>query len=162
MGKNLSESLLGAGVLVGAVIFLLFAYSKSGLKKFDGYEVSAKFDRIDGLTEGSDVKMSGIKIGSVVAQELDGTTYLANLKLNVNKDVLLPRDSSIRVASNGLLGEKYLSITPGGEEEMIKPGGEITHTQGSVDLLSLVGRMIFSQGSEKKKDNDRTRTNGTK
>ena len=81
MGKNLSESLLGAGVLVGAVIFLLFAYSKSGLKKFDGYEVSAKFDRIDGLAEGSDVKMSGIKIGSVIEQELDGTTYLANLKL---------------------------------------------------------------------------------
>ncbi len=150
MGKNLAETLLGAAVLVGAVIFLTFAYSKSGLKTFEGYAVIAKFDRIDGLVEGSDVKMSGIKIGSVVAQELDPQTYLANLTMNVNKSVRLPRDSSIRVASNGLLGEKYLSITPGGEDEMIKPGGEITHTQGSVDLLSLVGRMIFSQTNEKK------------
>ena len=150
MGKNLAETLLGAVVLVGAVIFLTFAYSKSDLKTFEGYAVIAKFDRIDGLVEGSDVKMSGIKIGSVVAQELDTQTYLANLTMNVKKSVRLPQDSSIRVASNGLLGEKYLSITPGGEDKMIKPGGEITHTQGSVDLLSLVGRMIFSQTNAKK------------
>ncbi len=155
MGKNLAETLLGAVVLAGAVIFLTFAYSKSGLKTVDGYQVIGKFDRVDGLAEGSDVRMSGIKIGTVVSQELDKRTYLAVLTINVQNDVKLPRDSSIRIASNGLLGDKYLSITPGAEDEMLKPGGEITHTQGSVDLLSLVGRMIFSQTGDKKKAADK-------
>ncbi|NKB22305.1 MAG: outer membrane lipid asymmetry maintenance protein MlaD [Alphaproteobacteria bacterium] len=155
MGKNLAETLLGAVVLAGAVIFLTFAYSKGGLKTVDGYQVLSKFDRVDGLAEGSDVRMSGIKIGTVISQKLDTRTYLAVLTMNVQNDVKLPRDSSIRVASNGLLGDKYLSITPGAEDEMLKPGGEITHTQGSVDLLSLVGRMIFSQTGDKKKAADK-------
>ena len=155
MGKNLAETLLGAVVLAGAVIFLTFAYSKGGLKTVDGYQVIGKFDRVDGLAEGSDVRMSGIKIGTVVSQKLDKKTYLAVLTMNVQNDVKLPRDSSIRIASNGLLGDKYLSITPGAEDEMLKPGGEITHTQGSVDLLSLVGRMIFSQTGDKKKAADK-------
>ena len=155
MGKNLAETLLGAVVLAGAVIFLTFAYSKGGLKTVDGYQVIGKFDRVDGLAEGSDVRMSGIKIGTVVSQKLDKKTYLAVLTMNVQNDVKLPRDSSIRIASNGLLGDKYLSITPGAEYEMLKPGGEITHTQGSVDLLSLVGRMIFSQTGDKKKAADK-------
>jgi phospholipid/cholesterol/gamma-HCH transport system substrate-binding protein len=93
--------------------------------------------------------MSGIKIGTVVSQKLDTKTYLAVLTMNVENDVKLPRDSSIKVVSNGLLGDKYLSITPGAEDEMIGPGGELFHTQGSVDFLSLVGRMIFSQTGAK-------------
>jgi phospholipid/cholesterol/gamma-HCH transport system substrate-binding protein len=155
MGKNLAETLLGAIVLAGAIIFLTFAYSKGGLKTVDGYPVIAKFDRVDGLAEGSDVRMSGIKIGTVISQKLDIKTYLAVLTMNVQKDVKLPRDSSARIASNGLLGDKYLSITPGAEDEMLKSGGEISHTQGSVDLLSLVGRMIFSQTGDKKKATDK-------
>ena len=95
MGKNLAETLLGAVVLVGAVIFLTFAYSKSDLKTLEGDAILAKFDRIDGLVEGSDVKLSGIKIGSVVAQELDTQTYLANLTMNVKKSVRLPQDLSL-------------------------------------------------------------------
>jgi phospholipid/cholesterol/gamma-HCH transport system substrate-binding protein len=151
MSKNIVETLLGAVVLVGAMIFLAFAYSKGGLKTIDGYHVVAKFDRVDGLAEGSDIRLSGIKIGKVISQSLDSRTYLAVLTMSVQNDVKLPRDSSIRIASNGLLGEKYVSITPGAEEEMLKAGGELTHTQGSVDILSLVGRMMFSQtGNEKK------------
>ena len=99
--------------------------------------------------------MSGIKIGTVISQKLDPKTYLAVLTMTVKNDIKLPRDSSARIASNGLLGDKYLSITPGAEDEMLKAGGEISHTQGSVDLLSLVGRMIFSQTDEKKKAADK-------
>ena len=149
MGKNLAETLIGIFVLAGAVVFLSFAYSKGGLKTVDGYQVIGKFDRVDGLAEGSEVRMSGIKIGTVVSQRLDTKTYLAVLTMNVENDVKLPRDSSIKIISNGLLGDKYLSITPGAEDEMISPGGELFHTQGSVDFLSLVGRMIFSQTSGK-------------
>ena len=149
MGKNLAETLIGIVVLAGAAIFLSFAYSKGGLKTVDGYKVVAKFDRVDGLSEGSDVRMSGIKIGTVVSQSLDAKTYLAVLTMNVKNDIKLPRDSSIKILTDGLLGDKYLSITPGAEDEMISPGGELFHTQGSVDFLSLVGRMIFSQTAGK-------------
>ena len=125
----------------------------------DGYEVIGKFDRVDGLAEGSEVRMSGIKIGTVISQKLDTKTYLAVLTMNVENDVKLPRDSSIKIISNGLLGDKYLSITPGADDEMISPGGELFHTQGSVDFLSLLGRMIFSQTGAKdiptQKNNER-------
>ena len=159
MGKNFAETLIGIVVLAGAAIFLSFAYTKGGWETVDGYKVIGKFDRVDGLAEGSDVRMSGIKIGTVVSQKLDPKTYLAILTMNVESDVKLPRDSSIKIISNGLLGDKYLSITPGAEDEMISPGGELFHTQGSVDFLSLVGRMIFSQTSGKnmptQKNNER-------
>ena len=159
MGKNLAETLIGIVVLAGAAIFLSFAYSKGGLKTVDGYKVVGKFDRVDGLAEGSDVRMSGIKIGTVVSQRLDTKTYLAVLTMNVKNDIKLPRDSSIKIVADGLLGEKYLSITPGAEDEMITPGGELFHTQGSVDFLSLMGRMIFSQTGAKdmstQKNNER-------
>ena len=149
MGKNLAETLIGIVVLAGAAIFLSFAYSKGGLKTVDGYKVIGKFDRVDGLAEGSDVRMSGIKIGTVVSQRLDAKTYLAVLTMNVKNDIKLPRDSSIKIVADGLLGDKYLSITPGAEDEMISPGGELFHTQGSVDFLSLMGRMIFSRTAGK-------------
>ena len=159
MGKNLAETLIGIVVLAGAAIFLSFAYSKGGLKTVDGYKVIGKFDRVDGLAEGSDVRMSGIKIGTVVSQRLDAKTYLAVLTMNVKNDIKLPRDSSIKIVADGLLGDKYLSITPGAEDEMISPGGELFHTQGSVDFLSLMGRMIFSQTAGKdmptQKNNER-------
>jgi len=149
MDKNLAETLIGIVVLAGAAIFLSFAYSKGGLETVDGYKVVGKFDRVDGLAEGSDVRMSGIKIGTVVSQKLNTKNYLAVLTMNVKNGIKLPRDSSIKIVSDGLLGEKYLSITPGAEDEMISPGGELFHTQGSVDFLSLMGRMIFSQTAGK-------------
>lgn len=144
MGRNFVETVTGAVVLGTAVVFIVFAYSKAGLQPIDGYQVISKFDRIDGLSEGSDVRMSGIKIGKITSQVLDPETYLAVVTMDVKSEVKLPTDSSIRVASDGLLGDKYLSITPGADDEMLKPGGEIEHTQGSVDLLSLVGKMMFS------------------
>lgn len=145
MGRNLVETLMGAVVLVVAIGFLFFAYETAGMKKVEGYEVVAKFDRVDGLTEGSDVRMSGIKVGTVTSQQLDPETYLAVVKISVSPKVKLPTDSSAQIASDGLLGDKYLSLTPGAEEEMLKSGGLIEHTQGSVDIVSLVGRLIFSQ-----------------
>ncbi|MBT5047571.1 MAG: outer membrane lipid asymmetry maintenance protein MlaD [Rhodospirillaceae bacterium] len=156
MGKNLVETLIGAVVLGVAVIFFVFAYSKGGLKTVEGYTLIGKFDRVDGLVEGSDVRLSGIKIGTITQQALDPETYLAVLTMSIKPDIKLPRDSSAQVASDGLLGDKYLSLQAGGDDEMLKEGGEIEHTQGSVDLLSLVGRFMFSQTGVKggKGEND--------
>lgn len=149
MSRNLVETLMGAVVLGVAIVFLVFAYSKGGVKAVDGYQLVGKFDRIDGLAEGSDVRMSGIKIGTVTRQALDPQTYLAVVTMSIKPEVKLPRDSSAQISSDGLLGDKYLSLQPGAADEMLKPGGEIEHTQGSVDIVSLVGRMIFSQTGKK-------------
>ncbi|MBT5455807.1 MAG: outer membrane lipid asymmetry maintenance protein MlaD, partial [Rhodospirillaceae bacterium] len=125
MGKNLVETLIGAVVLGVAVIFFVFAYSKGGLKTVEGYTLIGKFDRVDGLVEGSDVRLSGIKIGTITQQALDPETYLAVLTMSIKPDIKLPRDSSAQVASDGLLGDKYLSLQAGGDDEMLKEGGEI-------------------------------------
>jgi phospholipid/cholesterol/gamma-HCH transport system substrate-binding protein len=155
MGRSLVETLIGALVLAVAAVFLFFAYEMAGMKRVDGYPIVGKFDRIDGLLEGSDVRMSGIKVGTVTRQVLDPETYLAVVTVSIRSDVLLPRDTSAMITSDGLLGDKYLSLTPGGDDEMLKPGEEIQHTQGSIDLMSLVGRFIFGQAGEgEKKAND--------
>jgi len=149
MDRNLAETLIGAVVLAVAGVFLAFAYSMGGLKSVDGYTLIGRFDRIDGLAEGSDVRMSGIKIGTVTRQAIDPKTYLAVVTLSIKPEIRLPKDSSAQVSSDGLLGDKYLSLQPGGAEEMLKPGEEIEHTQGSIDIVSLVGRLIFSQTGRK-------------
>ena len=145
MRKNLIETVMGAVVLAVATLFIVFAYSKAEVGKVEGYEIKAKFDRIDGILAGSDVRMSGIKIGMVTASALDPKTYFANVSMNIRSDIKIPEDTSIAVSSDGLLGDKFLALSPGGSDDMLPPGGEITTTQGSIDLMGLVGQMIFSQ-----------------
>ena len=145
MRKNLIETVMGAVVLAVATLFIVFAYSKAEVGKVEGYEINAKFDRIDGILAGSDVRMSGIKIGTVTASALDPKTYFANVSMNIRSDIKIPEDTSIAVSSDGLLGDKFLALSPGGSDDMLPPGGEITTTQGSIDLMGLVGQMIFSQ-----------------
>ena len=156
MRRNLIETIMGAVVLVVAAIFMLFAYSTADIQAVSGYPVTAKFDRIDGIREGSDVRMSGIKIGTVVKQKLDPETYLAVVTMTIDPAVKLPTDTSAQITSDGLLGDKYMALSPGGSDSMIPSGGEIETTQGSIDLFSLVGQMIFSQtgkGDKKKEAN---------
>lgn len=145
MRKNLIETVMGAVVLAVAALFIVFAYSKAEVGKVEGYEINAKFDRIDGILAGSDVRMSGIKIGTVTASALDPKTYFANVSMNIRSDIKIPEDTSIAVSSDGLLGDQFLALSPGGSDDMLPPGGEITTTQGSIDLMGLVGQMIFSQ-----------------
>ena len=152
MQRNLIETIMGAVVIVVAAIFLVFAYTTADVRAVEGYDVSAKFDRIDGIKRSSDVRMAGIKIGTVMDSTLDPETYLAVVELSINPTVKLPLDTSASITSDGLLGDKYMSLSPGGDEAMIKPGGEIETTQGAIDLFSLVGQMIFSQTGKDDKD----------
>jgi phospholipid/cholesterol/gamma-HCH transport system substrate-binding protein len=114
-----------------------------------GYEVVAKFASADGISPGTDVHLHGIKVGTVSAMVLDSKTYMAVVKLSIRNDVKIPDDSSIKITSSGILGSSYLAIQPGGSDDMLKPGGEIPNTQGSIDLMSLIGRAIY--GSTEKK-----------
>ena len=145
MSRNILETLLGAVVLIVAVGFLVFAYRSSQVQQNGGYELIARFDKVDGLEPGSDVLISGIKVGSVLDQSLDAETYRAEVRFSLREDVRVPADTSAAVVSNGLLGGKYLALVPGGDIEMLEPGGEVTLTQSAVNLEDLIGHMIFSQ-----------------
>ncbi len=145
MGKNLIETLMGTVVIAVAAIFMLFAYSKADIGAVDGYTVKAKFDRIDGINVGGDVRLSGIKVGTVIDEVLDPNTYFAIVTLSIKNEIKLPTDTSAACTSSGLLGNKYLNLSPGADEQMIAEGGEIEVTQGCIDLFALLGQMIFSQ-----------------
>lgn len=148
MQNSIVETLIGAAVLAVAVLFLLFAYSGTGIGGISGYEVTAKFGRVNGVTAGSDVRMSGVKIGTVSAVEIDPQDYGAVTRLVIGDDIQLPDDSSVRITSDGLLGNQYVSIEPGGSQTMLEPGGEIEYTQGAIDLIGLLGRTIFGGSDE--------------
>ena len=150
-GRNMIETVMGAVVLVVAAMFLAFAYSHSSLRAVSGYEVLARFDRVDGVSDGTDVRISGIKIGTVIDQRLDPDRYLAVVRMSIDPKIKLPTDTVAEVASEGLLGGRYLALIPGGETEMIKPGGEIKFTQSPVDLVQMLGKFMFS-GPDQSKD----------
>ena len=142
--RNVAEVLAGLLVLLVAAGFLAYALATSGAAGVPGYPLSAQFDHIDGLTVGSDVRMAGVKIGSVTTTSIDPKTYLADVGFTVQKDIQLPTDSSAAINSQSLLGGDYLSLVPGGNDQMIPPGGRVTITQGSVSLEDLLGKFIFS------------------
>ena len=150
MRGNVIETVMGAVVLVAAALFLVFAYKTSQLRTVSGYEVSADFARVDGIHQGSDVRISGVKVGTVLADDLDPKTFLARIRMSIDPAIQLPEDTVAQVTSSGLLGDKYMSLTPGGSDKNIPPGGKIQYTQSSISLENLIGQMIFSAPGGKK------------
>lgn len=151
MQNGFVETLIGAAVVIVAAAFFYYGWNTTGSGSVTGYEVVGRFDRVDGIAVGTDVKMSGIKIGTVTGQELDQKTYRALVRMTIRSDVKLPEDSSVRVASEGLLGGAYLAVEPGGSDTMMVAGSEFETTQGSIDLVALLGKVMFSStGSEEK------------
>ena len=140
MHNDTVETLIGAVVVAVAVFFLIFAYRSTGSAATAGYELTAKMSRVDGIAVGTDVKLSGIKVGTVSALTLDPKDYLVIVHMSIHNDVKIPDDSSLMVTSSGLLGSSYLSIAPGGSDKMLAAGGRIRNTQGSVDLMGLLAR----------------------
>ncbi len=143
--RNAAEVATGAAVLVVAGGFLAYAVANSGRSAAGGgYALHAQFNRIDGLALGADVRLAGVKVGTVTDEAIDPKTFLADIRFTVSDAIKLPRDSSAAVTSNGLLGGMYLSLVAGGDERTISPGGAITITQSAVNLEDLLGKFIFS------------------
>lgn len=142
--RNFAEIATGAVVLIAAAGFLGYAVASSGRTTSSGYPLVARFDHVDGLVAGADVRMAGVKVGSVLSEEIDPQTYQAVVRLDVRDGLQVPKDSAAEVTSDGLLGGKYLSISPGGDTAMLKPGEAFSITQGSVSLEQLLGKFIFS------------------
>jgi phospholipid/cholesterol/gamma-HCH transport system substrate-binding protein len=142
--RSIAEVLTGAVVLLVAAGFLAYAVANSGRTAVSGYPLYASFEHIDGLGLGADVRLAGVKVGSVTEERIDPKSFLAVVGLNVRHDMKLPKDSAAIVTSESLLGGKYLSLQPGGDEATLQPGQMITITQSSVSLEELLGKFIFS------------------
>jgi len=154
MNKTMLETIVGAAVLLVALFFSYFAYTDSNLKKIDGYDLTARFNNVDGIGNGSEVRIGGIKVGQVLKMDIDPKTFEAILTLQLRDDVKIPEDSTAAVVSSGLLGGKYISIEPGGAEDDLTAGGEISFTQSSVNFESLIGKMVHSGGGVEEEDKE--------
>jgi phospholipid/cholesterol/gamma-HCH transport system substrate-binding protein len=148
--RSIAEVLTGVAVLVVAAGFLAYAVAHSGRSTASGYTLYAKFDHIDGLATGADVRMAGVKIGSINGEQIDPQSFQAVVSLTVRNDIQLPKDTAAIVTSESLLGGKYLSLQPGGSETLLQPGQTITITQSSVSLEELLGKFIFSMTNVQK------------
>jgi phospholipid/cholesterol/gamma-HCH transport system substrate-binding protein len=142
--RSIVEVVTGAMVLLVAAGFLAYAIVHSGRSTVSGYTLFAKFDHIDGLGVGNDVRVAGVKVGSVDQERIDPQTFQAIVGFTVRDDIKLPKDSAAIITSESLLGGKYLSLQPGGDESVLQPGQTVTITQGSISLEELLGKFIFS------------------
>lgn len=144
MKNNIVETLMGAVVLLVAGIFVMISYNSGNVNSpDDGYVVSAKFREIGTLSVGSDVRVGGIKVGSVSGQSLDPESYMAKVEISLNNSVKLPTDSSASIVSDGLLGGKYITIQPGADSKYMKDGSVISYTQDAINFESLIGKFAF-------------------
>lgn len=143
IGRNVVETVLGAVVLIVAVLFVYLFYQSTQIRTVEGYRLTATFASIGGLNKGSDVRISGIKVGTVVDQSLDPKTYNAVVTLSLASHVKLPVDTVAAIANEGILGGKYVRLEPGRERETLPPGGAIKRSKDYRSLEDQVGEIIF-------------------
>jgi phospholipid/cholesterol/gamma-HCH transport system substrate-binding protein len=144
MKRNVIETVLGAVVLLVAVVFLSFSYSSAEVGNVSGYSVTADFSGIGGLGVGDSVQISGVRIGSVAKIELKPDDYMARITMSIDRSIQLPDDTSAFISSESLLGGKYMELQPGASDDMLEPGGHIAYTQAPQNLEQLLGKFIFS------------------
>ncbi len=143
MASNAAETLIGAVVLTAAAGFLVYAANTVDVGAGgSGYELVAKFRKAEGVDVGGDVRIAGIKVGSISAMTLDTKTYFATVTIVIDDDVAVPEDSLAKITSASLLGDSFIAIDPGGSDLMLEPGEELTFTQSSISVGDLIGKFI--------------------
>jgi len=147
MKNTTVETAIGALVILIAAGFFAFAYTTSGKSSASGgYHLTAEFDNVAGVNTGTDVRLAGIKVGTVVSQALNPDNYLAVITMTIDPKVKLTDDTTAKVTSEGLLGANFIALDPGGSETILADGGKITNTQGAVDIWSLISTAMFDKG----------------
>ena len=142
-----TEVLVGGVVLAGAIAFAVYAGQATGLSAGPaGYELTASFRSLDGVSVGTDVRLAGVKVGTVTGITLNPETYRADTRFSVAQGIEIPDDSAIVVSSEGLLGGNFVEIMPGGSPFFFAPGDEILDTQGAVSLISLLLKFVSGEG----------------
>jgi phospholipid/cholesterol/gamma-HCH transport system substrate-binding protein len=147
-GRSLVETIMGAVVILVAGSFLAYAYDSANLRPVEGYEIKARFPSIDGLSTGADVRIGGVKIGTVIDRGIDFETYEAVVSMSISPEIRLPTDTFAEVTGEGLIGSKYIKLDPGHDQTRIEEGGEITRTKGVVSIEELLGKAIFLLSEE--------------
>lgn len=149
MSHNTTEVLVGGAVLAAAIAFAVYAGQATGLSKSSqGYELAASFRSLEGISVGTDVRLAGVKIGTVTGVDLNPETYRADTRFSVANGIEIPDDSAVVVSSEGLLGGNFVEIMPGGSLFYFAPGEEIEDTQGAVSLISLLLKFVTGDGGE--------------
>ncbi|MEZ5887348.1 MAG: outer membrane lipid asymmetry maintenance protein MlaD [Paracoccaceae bacterium] len=143
MAENVSEVLTGAGVIAVAIGFALYAGLGEGATARKGtYELHASFRSADGVSVGTDVRLAGVKVGTVTRLDLNPDTYYADATFSMKDGIVIPDDSTALISSEGLLGGNFLEIQPGGSPVAVEPGGEVLDTQGAVGLIQLLMKFV--------------------
>ena len=143
MNKKPVETIMGIVVIFVAAFFLYFAYQVSDLQVVKGYDINARFLKVGGLNVGSDVRINGIKVGTVIAQNLDPEDYVADVKLSISSNIQLPKDSVVSIVSDGLVVNKFIKIEPGKSKEFLQNGDTVANTKDFKTLEDMVGEIIF-------------------
>ena len=143
MKKNPIETILGFCVLVFAIFFLFFALGKVNVRSVNGYQLTANFSKIGGLQVGSDVRISGVKVGSVLKTQLNPQTYTADVVLMISPDVHLPVDTVASISDAGIMGDKYIRLDPGQSAVMLKNNDKITSTRNYKSFEDNISDFIF-------------------
>ena len=148
--ENAGEALVGLLVVLLAVWFVSFAWDRTGGgTKSGAIRITAIFPNASGVTAGTDVRVAGLKVGSVTGLSLDPQSYQVKVAIALDPSIKLPADSSAQVTSEGLLGSTFVAFTPGGSPTLLKNGDTITDTQGSMDLMALIGQFINKPSGDK-------------
>ena len=146
MQSNKTEVAIGAVVLTVAIAFLAYLLGASGgILKADQYQLTASFRSAEGIVAGTDVRLSGVKIGTISDISLNNDTFRADTTLSIAKGTVLPDDSAAVIASEGLLGGNFVEIVPGGSLANFENGAEIEDTQGAVSLISLLLKFVTKE-----------------
>ena len=148
MKNSMVETLIGAIVVIIAGGFFLFAYNTSGEGRTKtGYRLLAEFDNAEGINVGTDVRMAGVKVGTVTGFSLNTENYQAQVTLQLDPALKLTDDATAKVTAEGLLGSKFISLEQGGSDVVLADGGLISNTQGAVDIWSLISQAMFDKTS---------------
>jgi len=147
-GQQFAETAMGAVVLIATAGFFVYALSAGGKGwQAPGYQVSARFGQVGGLAPGADVKVAGVKVGTVTNLTLDPKTFLARADMTLDPSVKLPSDSTAKITSDSLLGGSHVEFEPGGATDNLKPGSDVQNTQGAVDLFGMIGQFLRPSGA---------------
>ncbi len=142
MGAKSLETLVGAVVLVVAGLFFVFAYTKADVTNVSGYSVYAEFSNVGALKTGDDVKIAGIKVGTVTEMELDSDWYVAKVRMSIRPGVTLTDDTFVSIAPESLLGGNYIALQPGSGAPA-EDGHVFDRTQSAIDLMDMISRALF-------------------
>ncbi len=147
MTQNKTEVMIGGLVISAAIGFLVYAAQITGVSSNAGsYPLTASFRSLEGVSVGTDVRLAGVKIGSVNSVTLNAETYRADTIISIKDGIEIPDDSAITIASEGLLGGNFVEIVPGGSPFMYDPSSEIKDTQSAVSLVSLLLKFVSRSG----------------